>query len=267
MHRSQTRWTTAAAAAALIALPVAGAAQTTGTTPAQQPPAQTHPQQQPPAQTQPQQQPTAQQPPTASEPAAQAGTVDANAAKKHLSDARDTLSQITTMPEAAKLQGDNRTQVSQLISNFNELITTPTDWRASYSKVDANLTALLGADDQAGTAAVGTSGATGAASAAGTSGTTASLDPAIRAKLVDFRKQLKDFQEAAGGSHAQSGAMAPSADPSSTSNPANPASSAGGERRSVQARSAAHVGRRDWHQRRDAVPDGQHEPRRPGEGG
>ena len=43
MHRSTTRWTTAAAFAALIALPVAGAAQTTGTTP-QQPPAQPQPQ-------------------------------------------------------------------------------------------------------------------------------------------------------------------------------------------------------------------------------
>ncbi len=214
MHRSYTRWTTAAAAAALIALPVAGSAQTTGATPPQQPPAQTQPQQQPPAQ-----QPAAQQPP-ASADAAQSGAVDANAAKKHLSDARDTLSQITQLPEAAKLQGDHRTQVSQLISNFNELITTPTDWRASYAKVDANLSALLGSDDPAaGTAAVGTSGSTPAAGAS-------ALDPAIKAKLVDFRKQLKEFEQAAGGSPAHSGAMAPSADPASTSNPANPASSA-----------------------------------------
>ena len=46
--------------------------------------------------------------------------VDAAAAKQHLSEARDTLSQLTSMPEAAKLQGDARTQVSQLISSFND---------------------------------------------------------------------------------------------------------------------------------------------------
>ena len=129
MHRSTTRWTTAVAAAALIALPVAGAAQTTGTTPPQQPPAETQPQ----------------QPPAAAEPQpGQPGQVDASAAKKHLSEARDTLSQITSMPEAAKLQGDSRTQVSQLISSFNELITTQANWRDAYPKVDASLTSLIG---------------------------------------------------------------------------------------------------------------------------
>ena len=113
MHRSTTRWTTAAAIAALLALPVAGAAQTTGTAPTQ--PA-SQPQPQPPDPT-PQPQQPQQQPATA-------GQVDATAAKKHLSEARDALSQMTSMPEAAKLQGDTRTQVSQLIANFNELITT-----------------------------------------------------------------------------------------------------------------------------------------------
>jgi hypothetical protein len=35
----------------------------------------------------------------------------------------------------------------------------------------------------------------------GTTGTSATvdLDPSIRAKLVDFRKSLNDFQKAAGG--------------------------------------------------------------------
>src|SRR5260370_17587384 len=70
--------------------------------------------------------------------------VDAAAAKQHLSEARDTLSQLTSMPEAARLQGDARTQVSQLISNFNELITMQSEWRSAYAKVDANLAALLG---------------------------------------------------------------------------------------------------------------------------
>ena len=101
--------------------PRRGAAQTT--TPPQQPPAETQPAQQPPRA----QQTTTTQPATT-------GQVDANAAKKHLSDARDTLSQLTSMPEAAKLQGDARTQVSELISNFNELITTQADWRAAYAR-------------------------------------------------------------------------------------------------------------------------------------
>ena len=72
--------------------------------------------------------------------------VDAAASKQHLSAARDTLSQLTSMPEAARLQGDARTQVSEVISSFNELITTQADWRSAYAKVDADLTALLGPD-------------------------------------------------------------------------------------------------------------------------
>jgi hypothetical protein len=214
MHRSTARWTTAAATAALLALPVAGAAQSTGTTPQQPPPAQAQPQPQPEPQP------------------AQAGHVDANAAKKHLSDARDTLSQITSMPEAAKLQGDSRNQISQLISNFNELITTQADWRAAYTKVDANLTSLLGAegtDPSAAGTAVGTTGSAGVAGAAGTTGAAgaAGVDPAIRAKLAEFRTHLKQFEKAAGGT-ANSGAMAPAAATGSTSNPANPAAAATG---------------------------------------
>jgi hypothetical protein len=144
--------------------------------------------------------------------------VDATAAKQHLSEARNTLSQLTSMPEGARLQGDARTQVSQLISNFNELITTQSDWRSAYAKLDANLAALLGpeAPDQtpppAGvTGAVGTSGAT-------------QLDPAVRAKLVEFRTHLKEFERAAGSS--ASGAMAPSVATGATAAPANPAPAA-----------------------------------------
>jgi len=167
-----------------------------------------------------------------SEPSAQApaGQVDQAAAKQHLTEARESLSQLTSLPEAAKLQGDARTQVSQLISNFNELITTQTNWRAAYAKVDTNLTALLGADPSnaannpqpttaAGSNPVGTSGTTPAAGVAG-------LDPAIRAKLVDFRTHLNAFEKAAGGSTSTqpaSDAMAPSVATGTTANPANPA--------------------------------------------
>lgn len=143
--------------------------------------------------------------------------------------AREALSQLAAMPEAAKLQGDSRTQVSQLISNFNELITTKTDWHASLAKVDANLTALIGADPTNPAAnptpsAAGTTGS-GTTGTAGTTGTTpagnAQIDPAIRAKLTEFRTHLTEFSKAAGGGTTST---EPSGDkpPTDTVPPSNP---------------------------------------------
>jgi len=136
-------------------------------------------------------------------------TVDQEAAAKHLTAARDSLTQLTQLPAAAQLTGDARTQVQQLIANFNELITTKAEWRASYAKVDANLTALLGVerpDESPATppaatpATPPTSPPTGTAGAVGTAGTTTvSLDPALRAKLMEMRTHLVAFQKAAGG--------------------------------------------------------------------
>lgn len=173
-------WWAGVAAAALLTLPVATYAQSQSTSAQAQSPSQ---------------------PP-----------VDAAAAKAHLSQARDTLSQLTSLPEAAKLQGDTRTQVSQLISNFNALITTQADWHASYAKVDETLTSLLG-PAAAGDQPVGTSGST-------------ALDPAVRAKLEEFRTHLKAFESAAGGAASASGSMPPAAPTPATSNPANPATPA-----------------------------------------
>ena len=145
MRFSTTRWTTAAAAAALIAVPGAAFAQTptqsapTQQTTPQQPKPTPTPQPTPsPTPTQTQQPTPAPQDPTptqtsADKPAA-TGQADPAAAKQHLSEARDTLSQLTSMPEAARLQGDTRTQVSQVISNFNELITTQANWRAGVRR-------------------------------------------------------------------------------------------------------------------------------------
>jgi hypothetical protein len=161
------------------------------------------------------------------------------------------LSQLTQLPAATQLTGEARSQVAQLISNFNELITTQVQWRASYAKVAANLNSLLGPDNtdaeaaggaptaagSAGTAAAvnpnapaapnagagtagsseagaaGTSGSSTAgaagqpgapagstAGAVGTSGNAApQLDPAIRAKLVELRRDLVAFEKASGG--------------------------------------------------------------------
>ena len=122
-------------------------------------------------------------------PAAQ---VNQEEAKRHLTEARNTLSALTQLPNAAQLTGEARTQVSQLISNFNELITTTTDWRAAYAKVSANMTSLLGPET--------TTPPSATAGAVGTSGTaTVTLDPAVREKLVEMRKHLLEFERASGG--------------------------------------------------------------------
>ena len=156
------------------------------------------------------------------------GQVDQTAAKQHLGAARDALSQVTQMPEAARLQGDARTQVAQLISNFNELITTQTDWHPAYAKVDANLTALLGPQGTE-SATPSTAAQPATPGAVGTTGSnpTAQVDPAIKAKLMEVRRELRQFQQAAGGTAPDntSGAMTsntmnPPASTASTSTPA-----------------------------------------------
>jgi hypothetical protein len=182
------------------------------------PPAQP-PTAQPPAAQPPAAQPPTAQPPTAQPPAAQSAQqsaagqppaaaqaqpqVDAEAAHRHLVAARETLSQLTQLPAASQLSGEARNQVSQLITNFNELITTQSNWRASYDKVAANLTALLGPDNSTEAAAGAPPANPAAAStpgAVGTAGTaTVELDPAIRAKLVEFRKSVNEFRKAVGG--------------------------------------------------------------------
>jgi hypothetical protein len=176
--------------------------------------------------------------------------LDPAAAKTHLSAARDTLSQLTSMPEAAKLQGDARTQVSQVIANFNELITTQNDWRAAYGKVDANLTTLLGPETpdvavSGVTGAVGTTGTAGAppAAAPGPGGTP--LDPPVRAKLVEFRKHLKEFEKAAGG-------PAPAAAPAASA-PVDPAAAAPPMDTTTKGRAAEQMGHSEADTHLDAI--------------
>ncbi len=216
MHCSPARWKTIVAAAAVIALPLAASAQQTETKPDTK--------------------------------------IDATAAKQHLSEARDTLSQLTSMPEAARLQGEARTQVSELITNFNELITTQSNWRSTYSKVDANLTSLLGPDSpEPAPAAPPTAGVAGAV---GTSGSTAiQLDPPVRAKLAEFRKHLKEFERSAGGNAA--GSMSPSVATATTATPANPVPPADPPATSVvpadQAKPAGGVAAADADKHLDAI--------------
>jgi hypothetical protein len=190
LTRATARWTIAMAAAAIFAMPVSGLAQTA---PPPQPPASPS---QPPAS---QSQPAPEQNPAA------------EAAKVHLTAARNTLSQLTQLPAASQLQGEARTQIAQLISNFNEMITTRADWRASHKKVEGNLDALLNAaptPDEPPPAAVGT---TGVAGATGTAGARAAIDPQIRSKLMEFRSHLDRFEQAAGGAAASAAPAAPAA--------------------------------------------------------
>jgi hypothetical protein len=142
--------------------------------------------------------------------------VDQEAARTQMTEARNTLTQLTQLPAAAQLTGDARVQVTQFIANFNELITTTHDWRVSYAKVEANLNALLGPQgtDAEPTDGVAT-GTTGAAATGvvGTSGVTptATLDPSIRAKLIELRVHLKAYEKAAGGGPKAAAATVPTA--------------------------------------------------------
>jgi hypothetical protein len=147
---------------------------------------------------------------TATSPAAVASTgaaekspVDADAAHRALTASQSSLTQFTQLPAAAQLSGDARTQVGQLIVNFNELTSAQSNWRESYAKVAANLTALLGPDngDVAATAtAPAATVPTATPGAVGTTGaTTVALDPTLRAKLVEFRSNLAEFVKASGG--------------------------------------------------------------------
>jgi hypothetical protein len=142
--------------------------------------------------------------------------VDQEAARTQMTEARNTLTQLTQLPASAQLSGEARVQVTQVIANFNELITTTHDWPVSYAKVEANLNALLGPEsteaEPASGVATGTTGAT-APAAVGTSGAAspAALDPAIRAKLIELRAHLKAYGKAAGGVPKSAAATAPAA--------------------------------------------------------
>jgi len=117
-------------------------------------------------------------------------TVDQTVVRKYLTDARNSLSDLTELPAATQLTGEPRARVQQLITNFNELITKTTDWRASYEKVESILSSLLAAEPAPDS---GTPGAVG------TTGTTAAIDRTVRAKLIEFGTHLEQFKVAASG--------------------------------------------------------------------
>ena len=128
-------------------------------------------------------------------------------ARQHLTAARNALNDLTQLPAAGLLAGNPRRLVQQLITDFNAMLTISAGWHASYEKVDATLDALLEpAAPAAGTAgAIGTSGAAVAADA---------IDPAIRAKLEEFRAHLDRFEDVASGNAAPNPPAAPTPPPS-----------------------------------------------------
>jgi hypothetical protein len=159
---------------------------------------------------------TASQPPsassqTASQQPAEAGDRNQQAARQHLTAARQSLEEMTKLPAATQLQGEQRTMVTEFITNFNAFATATTDWRGKYLAVDKSLDRILntaGTGTSAGSeppadpsAAVGTSGTAAAAGTAGTTeaaGAAGAFDPGIIAKLREVRTHLDAFEEASG---------------------------------------------------------------------
>ena len=140
---------------------------------------------------------------------------DQEAVRQHLTAAREALAELTKLPAASQLQGEQRQQVAQFISDFNAFATATTDWRPKYDTIDRELDQILGVD-AAGSASGAASGSAPAAGASGSqrvdehdggcvdrgadrlvwrgrhggSAAGGALDPTIVAKLREVRTHL-----------------------------------------------------------------------------
>jgi hypothetical protein len=137
--------------------------------------------------------------------------IDEAAAREHLSQARQALADLTKLPAATQLQGDQRTQIANFIQAFNSFATATTDWRSKFQAVEQQLDQILASADASNTSS-GTAGTTGSSttanpsSGASTSGATGAggtaaaggYDPTIIAKLREVKTHLDGFQEASG---------------------------------------------------------------------
>jgi hypothetical protein len=131
------------------------------------------------------------------------GSANQEAARQALAAARQSLAELTKLPAASSLQGEQRTAVANFISEFNAFATAQNDWRSKYQAVDESLNRLLGeasaAPPSGSTASTtpttpSTAGAPAPAAAAGTG----ALDPTIIAKLQEVRTHLTEFEKASG---------------------------------------------------------------------
>ena len=60
-------------------------------------------------------------------------------ARQALAAARQSLAELTKLPAASSLQGEQRTAIANFISDFNAFATAQTDWRSKYEVVDESL--------------------------------------------------------------------------------------------------------------------------------
>jgi hypothetical protein len=141
-------------------------------------------------------------PQTSSTTTQQQGSSNQEIARQALAAARQSLAELTKLPAAQQLQGEQRTAVANFISDFNSFATAQNDWRSKYQVVDESLNKLLeSASSAPSTSSAPASPPSGTASApaagaapAGTGG----LDPTIIAKLQEVRTHLNEFEQASG---------------------------------------------------------------------
>lgn len=126
------------------------------------------------------------------------------AARQALAAARASLAELTKLPAAQQLQGEQRTAVANFISDFNAFATAQTDWRSKYQVVDESLNRLLSEASSAAPAAPASTspnapaGSTSGAATAGAAASAGGLDPTIVAKLQEVRTHLKEFEQSSG---------------------------------------------------------------------
>ena len=147
---------------------------------------------------------------TTAQPSSTTGQSNPNqeASRQALAAARQSLAELTKLPAAQQLQGEQRTAVANFISDFNAFATAQNDWRSKYQVVDESLNRLLSeassgaAPPAAATSptATATSPATAPSSSTGASAAPAStsLDPTIIAKLQEVRTHLQEFEQSSG---------------------------------------------------------------------
>jgi hypothetical protein len=158
---------------------------------------------------------TPSQPPAGQSAAPNAASgVDEAAARQELAAARQSLADLTKLPAATQLQGEQRTAITNFISAFNTFATASTDWKPKFTVVDEQLNTLLASTEGGATGTTGApatpstttpdanapAGTTGSSASAGGAGATAAggFDPAIVAKLQEVRQHLDAFQLAIG---------------------------------------------------------------------
>ena len=120
------------------------------------------------------------------------------AAHQALAAARQSLAELTKLPAAQQLQGEQRTAVANFISEFNAFATAQTDWRSKYKVADESLNRLLGEASSAATSAPSTSAPAGSTDSTSAAAGTGALDPTIIAKLQEVRTHFTEFEQSSG---------------------------------------------------------------------